>query len=127
MEYLRHAENVVAQSSIAVMVLLNADNSDMEFWRLRPSVPEGALTPAVEFVARKLRPVGVVGLSGSTPLVAFKEPLSPPVVQAIAFAFLEYLRVLIGQSFAEQTQSQQKGDEVEWLWRLRSLPDTRMN
>jgi hypothetical protein len=60
-------------------------------------------------------------------MCAFKEPLDLAVIDAISTAFLEYVRVLLGDSIAMQIEERQKGDEVEWLKGLWSLPDTRMN
>jgi hypothetical protein len=115
----------VAESSVAVMVLLNPDDTDMEFWPLKPR--EVALTPPAEFTARRLRPVGIIGLQGAQAVCAFKEPLDTPVVNSLAMAFLEYIRVMLGRSFTAQTEERQKGDEVGWLERLHLLPDMRIN
>lgn len=126
--YIERYTEVVLNSNIAVMVLLNQDNTDMEFWRLKPcQAAESELTTRAEFAARKLRPVGVAGLQGTTPAVALKEPLDPAVVGAIGTAFAEYIRALIGDSVAMQIEERQKGDEVSWLDRLHQLPDARVN
>jgi hypothetical protein len=126
--YEERSRQIVLDSSIAVMVLLNADNTDMEMWPLQPRIATAAeLTSPEEFKARKLRTVGVAGLCGTTPLCAFKEPLEPTVVGAVATAFAVYIRSLIGDSIAAQLEEQKKGDEVTWLEQLHCLPDTRMN
>src|ERR1700723_560571 len=102
--YSEMSKTVADESSIAVLVLLSSDNTDMEFLPLRPrQLTERELLTPEEFAARKLRSVGVVGISGAQPRVAFKEPLSVSVVDRIAAAFLEYLRVMLRQGFAEQT------------------------
>jgi hypothetical protein len=124
MTYIEKATQVVLDSSIAVMVLLNQDNTDLEMWPLRPR--QAALTSQEEFAARKLRTVGVAGLCGTKATCAFKEPLDPTVVGAIGTAFAEYIHVLLGDSIAMQIEEQQKGDEVAWLEKLHQLPDTRM-
>jgi hypothetical protein len=67
--------------------------------------------------------VGIVGLSGFNPLCSFNEDLPPHVVEAIATAFLEYVRVLFGRGFAEQIAEAEAAE----LERLYVLPDTRMN
>jgi hypothetical protein len=106
------------------MVLLSQDNTDLEFWMLRPrQAAKSELTPPEEFAARKLRSVGIVGLCGLKPRCAFKEPLETPIVNKIAAAFLEYLRVLLGGQIAEQTEAA----EIAELERLYGLPSGRPN
>lgn len=123
--YNERAAQVARESQIAVMVLLNPDCTDLEFWRVQPR--QAALTTPEEFAARKLRPVGVVGIHGTTTHVAFREPLDATTVDAIAAAFAEYIRVLVGDSIAAQFEARQKSDEVDWLERLYHLPDDRLN
>jgi hypothetical protein len=125
MTYTEKSTQVVLESQIAVMVLLNPDSTDMEMWPLRPR--QAATTMPEEFAARKLRAVGVAGLCGAKAICAFKEPLDPTVVGAIGTAFAEYIGVLLGDSIAVQIEERQKGDEVAWLEQLHQLPDTRMN
>jgi hypothetical protein len=123
--YFERSQQVVLDSSIAVMVLLNSDNTDLEFWMIAPHEQTASeLTSREEFAARKLRSVGVVGLRGIQSLVAFKEPLDTFVVARIATAFADYVRVLMGQSLVHRIQ-EQKGDAVEWLERLYALEDPR--
>lgn len=111
-------------STISAMVLLNPDNSDVEFWPVRPALAAGCeVTSADEFALRKLRTVGVIGLCGPDARCAFKEHLEPQTVTAIGAAFQNYLRVLFGSSFAEQTRDA----EIHELMRLMSLPDIRPN
>jgi len=125
MTYIEKATQVVLDSSLSVMVMISPGNTDLEFWRLKPvQAPE---TTPEEFAARKLRAVGVVGLRGTKATCAFKEPLDPAVVDAIATAFTDYIRVLLGDSIAMQIEERQVGDEVAWLEQLYQLPDTRMN
>ncbi len=126
MTYLEKSAEVVLNSNIAVMVLLNSDNTDMEFWRVRPCQAESPTTRE-EFTARKLRSVGVAGLCGTKAVCAFKEPLHPDVVGAIGNAFAEYIHALIGDSVAMQIEERQKGDSVSWLNQLYQLPDARVN
>jgi hypothetical protein len=125
MTYTEKSQQVVLESQIAVMLFLNPDNTDLEMWPLRPR--QVATTSHEEFAARKLRTVGVVGLSGTKGVSAFKEPLESAVVDGISTAFLEYVRVLIGDNIAMQIEEWQKGDEVAWLEQLHLLPDMRMN
>ena len=124
MTYLERSTKVARECSISVVVLLNSDNTDLEFLPLAPrQLTESELLTPGEFAARKLRSVGVVGLSGAQARVAFKEMLSVSVVDRIAAAFLEYLRVMLRQGFAEQTEAA----EVQELERFYLLEDTRLN
>lgn len=118
--YSERAKAVVWESQIAVQVLMSSDNDDLEFVRVGS---QRAYISPEEWTARRLRAVGFVGLDGLKPRCAFAEPLEPPVVNAIAEAFAEYIRVLLGENFAEH-MAQAEIDELE---RLFSLPDPRMN
>jgi hypothetical protein len=118
--YSERIRAVVSECSLSVQVLLSRDNDDLEFVRVEP---QRAYMPPEELAARKLRSVGFVGLSGLKPRCAFAEPLEPPVVNAIAEAFAEYIRVLLGENFAEHIAAA----EVAELHRLFGLPDPRMN
>ena len=119
--YSERIRAVVSECSLSVQVLLSQDNDDLEFVRVEP---RRAYIPPKEWAARKLRSVGFVGLSnGLKPVSALSEPLEPPVVNAIAEAFAEYIRVLLGENFAEHMATA----EVAELHRLFGLPDTRMD
>ena len=100
--YLERATDVACESSVAVTVLLSADNSSVEFWPLKPEA-ERALTSPEEFTARKLRSVGVVGLCGLSPRMALKEPLAQSVVDRIALAFQEHVNIVLYERFEEFT------------------------
>jgi hypothetical protein len=119
---MENAARVAYESQIAVQVLLSRGNDDIELIPIRPRPLDGYMTPE-DFMARQLRSVGVIGLSGSKPRCAFKEPLETPVVEAVGAAFLEYLRVLLGESFAEQMEVA----EVAELERVYMLQDARPN
>ena len=94
MTYAERSHEVALHSSIAVLVLLSHDYTDMEFWPLGFGSRSEWTSPA-EFNARRLRSVGVVGLgSGLKPLVAFKEDLPLSLIDDIANAFLRYIHVL---------------------------------
>jgi hypothetical protein len=122
--YLDRAVQVACESSIAVHVLLSRDNSDVELWPLRPhAAPPEQITPLEEFTHRQLRLVGVVGLRGLNSASAFKEPLPPRVVDAIAHAFLAYTRVLLGNHFGEHMAAA----EVAEIERIYMLEDPRPN
>jgi len=122
--YMERAAQVACESDIAVWVLLSSGNDDVEFVSLRPHLATQNQMPTPgEFTARGLRPVGVLGLFGLRPRCSFKEPLPPRVVDAIAAAFLEYVRVMIGEQFAATMQTA----ELVELERLYRLPDDRLN
>ena len=116
--YSERSKEVVLNTSIAAMVLLGPDNTDVEIWGLEPH--SGEQTTAKEFAARKLRSVGVIGLRGSTPEIAFKEPLDFATMAAISYAFLEHVRVVLEERFASYAQ-------VRELNRVFALEDTRPN
>jgi hypothetical protein len=132
MTYTEKSRNIANEASIAVMVLLNPDATDSEFWPLKPAA-QSPLTSETEFAARKLRPVGVVGLCGTKAQSAFKELLPDPVVRAIGTAFIEYVRVSLGQGFVEQLAAEvnrraaevEAGDFVQFAESLWALEDPR--
>jgi len=130
--YIERSAQVALDSSIAVMVLLNHDATDMEFWPLRPTpVAQCALTGPEEFTARRLRVVGAVGLTGLKTVCAFKEPLESSVVGAIGEAFAVYVHVLLGASLFKQMAAEigqrQAGDFLHFAEALWSLGDPRLN
>ena len=118
--YLERLEQVAAESEVAVMVLLNPDNTDLEFWPLKPR-PASEMS-AENLAARQLRSVGVIGLNGFEPHCALKEPLDAAVLSAVATAFKAYIKVLIGEDFAEQ-MNPAKIEELFYLWSGSSSPD----
>jgi hypothetical protein len=127
MSYSERATQIVNDSSISVFVLLNHDATSTEFWPLCPAA-QSEVTGPQEFTARRLRSVGVVGLAGTQPMCAFKEPLDTRVVEAIGDAFVAYIRALLGESFIAQWGEQlnsHAGDFVQFANALLSLPDTR--
>jgi len=130
--YQELSSKIAVDSSIAVIVLLNPDATDSEFWPLRPQPLEPSeLNAPDDFAARKLRIVGVVGLCGLKPQCAFKEELPERVMGKIGVAFVEYVRVALGQSYNEQlaveVARQMPGDFLEFAGRLYALPDGRAN
>jgi hypothetical protein len=121
--YMENAAHAVAESSVAVMVLVNPDATDIVFWRLRPErAAESDLTTREEFAARKLRSVGVVGLCGLTPVCSFKESLETPVVNSIVVGFLQYIRDSLSDSLVELREAA----EIAALECLFTLPDMRI-
>ena len=109
--YIERATKVACDSQIAVQVLLSRDNDALDFVRLKPHQPE-YIAPE-EFTARQLRSVGVVGMCGTQVTCAFKEPLDSSLVNSIAVAFVEHVRVLLGASL-EQTAAAEPEPEYDW-------------
>ena len=116
--YIERAADVVSLSQIAVQVLLSRDNDDLEFFAMRPRI---APPPPEVFEGRNLRTVGVIGLHGVKSYVAWREPLEPRVIEVIAHAFLDYVRVLLGDNIAEHVAHA----EVSELERIYALGDSR--
>lgn len=117
--YSELSTQVVQNASIAVMVLMNESNTDVE---LLPLLPRKCEFPSKdEFTARKLRSVGVIALCGAQSNCALKEPLENEVVDAIAATFLEYVRVLIGPEISRAMAAA----EIAEMERMYTLPDTR--
>lgn len=125
--YTERARQIVHTADVAVMVCLNVDNTDMEFWALWPRQAAGRLTTPAEFKARKLRTVGVIGICAGSGIVAFKEALPEDVVARLGTAFGVYVRTLLDIGQPDIVQPEEKGDEVEWLCKLWSLSDPRTN
>jgi hypothetical protein len=124
MTYTEKSRQVVLDSSVAVIVLLNPDATDIVFWRLCPErAHESELTTEEECAARKLRSVGVVGLCGLTPVCSFKESLETPVVNSIVVGFLQYIRDSLSDNLVELREAA----EIAALEHLFTLPDMRMN
>lgn len=128
MTYTEKSTRLVLDASVAVQVLMGAPN-DVEFVPLLPRAADESMLAELKarWPGRGLRPVGIIGLVGTSPRVALREPLEPEQVSALASAFLAYVQALFADSFAAQIEQRQKGDEVDWLERLYSLPDPRPN
>jgi len=130
MTYSEKSNQVTLDSSIAVLVLMGAPD-DLEFIPLKPrAADENALAELkTRWPGRGLRSIGVVGLVGMTPQIALKEPLTTQQEDCLAASFLAYVRCLLTPAPipVSRVDEHQKGDEVEWLCRLWSLPDTRPN
>jgi len=122
MNYQEKARELVAQSSVAAMVLMGSDITDIELVPLtpRPATEEMLEDLKVIWPGRGLRSVGCIGLCDGAPGFALKEILTQEQLYALTAAFIVYLRVL-----SELDAEQQKGDAVDWLCRLWRLEDTR--
>ena len=96
MTYLEKAADVAGASSIAVQVLLGAAPADIEFVPIRPRPADAQMLADLKsrWPGRGLRSIGIVGLVGLTARAAFKEPLEPKTVDALATAFLVYVAAL---------------------------------
>jgi len=117
MTYSEQSAQLALDASVAVLVLTNAQCDDMEFLPLKPrQMTEGEVAGLLtRWPGRGLRSVGVIGLVGTAPRCALKEPLEPEKVSALAGAFLAYLHALFCDSFAEQ-QERVEIAELERLW-----------
>jgi len=117
-------EALAAESSIAVAILGNADVTDVELLPVCPNpISDNAHELSAKWVHRGLRFIGVAGLIAGRPHWALAVPLDERRAEALVQAFALHCETLL-QSHVEE---QRKGDEVEWLRRLWSLPDMRMN
>lgn len=119
MTYTEQSMQLVCDASVAVLVLTNAQCDDVEFLPLKPRrMTESEVVELfTRWPGRGLRSVGVIGLVGTSPRCALKEPLEPEQVSALAGAFISHLHVLFCDSFAEQ----QEGAEIQELRRLLGL------
>jgi len=122
MTYVEKSTKLACESSVAVMVLMGAPD-DVEFLPVKPRMADANMLDELKarWHGRGLRPVGMMGLCGTSPRCELKEPLEPEQVTALAGAFLAYLHVFFRDSFAEQLE----GVEVQELGRLWSLEDPR--
>jgi hypothetical protein len=118
---MERAAQVANESQIAILFLLSANNDDLESVLLCPSALADDMPSTEERTRRQLRPVCVVGLSGVKPLMAIKEPLSPHVVDGISAAFLEYVRVLLGDTIMKQVEAAEIA-ELERIYNSSGTP-----
>ena len=121
-EYNARATELAREASVAVLVLMGAPD-DVEFVPCWPRAADAKMRADIKarWPGRGLRSVGLIGLCGTSPRVALKDPLEPEQVSALADAFLAYLHSLYCDSFA----AQQEGAEIQELARMWSLEDTR--
>lgn len=119
MTYLQKANQITAESSVAVMVLLGAPD-DVEFLPLRPRMADEAMLEELKanWSGRGLRIIGVFGLCGASPRCALKEELPAQQVTALASGFMCYLNSFFSDGFAAQIAF----DEVAELRRMWQLP-----
>jgi len=129
MTYTEKSTQLALDSSVAVLVT-NAQVDDLEFLPLKPR--QMSETDRAELAARwpgrGLRSMGVIGLVGTSPRYALKEPLEPEQVSTLAGAFLAYLHVLFSDSFKQEgaaTSEPGHNDFVQFAERLYALEDSR--
>lgn len=118
MTHIERSSQLVIESSVAAQVLMGAPD-DIEFVPIRPRAADERLLADIKarWPGRGLRSVGVIGLVGTAPRCALKEPLEPEQVSALVGAFLAYLHGLFCDSFA----GQQEAVEIAELERLYAL------
>jgi hypothetical protein len=116
-------ETLATQSSIAVAVLSDVNVTDIELLPIRPrSIPNDKIHELTRlWSSRGLQFIGVAGVVAGMPQLALATPLDDVRIDALAEAFAVYCNTLLPGHVEEQ----RKGDEVVWLERLFSLPDTR--
>lgn len=119
-------ETLVAESSIAVAILANADATDIEMLPVQPRsyALEKAQELARLWAPRGLRFIGMAGIADGKPRTALAVPLDDLRISALSQAFIAYIEVLLKDEIETR---QAVGDEVEWLRSLWSLPDSRPN
>jgi hypothetical protein len=126
MNHTEKSNQLAINAAVLVQVLMGDAPGDVEFVPLKPRMASSTMLADIKarWPGRGLRVVGLIGLSSDMkPLSSFNEPLTPQQVDALSTAFLTYVHVLLGESFAQQHEA----TEVQELWRLYSLPDTRIN
>jgi hypothetical protein len=123
MMYSEQSTQLALDASVAVLVLSNPECNDVEFLMLKPKrMGECELAELKDrWPGRGLRSVGTIGLVGTSPRWALKEPLTFEQISVLADAFLAYLHVL----FCDALAGQQESAEVAELERLHTLVDAR--
>lgn len=123
MTYTERYTQLGAEASVAALILCNPACDDVEFLMLKPkrmTVCELAELKA-RWPGRGLRPVGTIGLVGTSPRWALKEPLTFEQISALADAFLHFLHCL----YCDGLAAQQEFTEVAKLESLYALQDDR--
>jgi len=122
MTYAEKSTQLALDASVAVLVLMGAPN-DVEFVPIKPRAADEAWRAELKarWPGRGLRSVGVIGLCGTSARCALREPIGSDAVEALATAFFEYIRVLLGDDFAAHMAAA----EIEELERHYALEDPR--
>jgi hypothetical protein len=129
--YSEKSTQLALDASVAVLVLMGA-HDDVEFIPLKPRMIDENMSAELKarWPGRGLRSVGMLGLCGTSPRCALKEPLEPEQVSALMGAFLAYCHALFCGRFNTQQDrfaAQMETADIAELERLYLLPDTRMN
>jgi hypothetical protein len=126
--YEARRDDLAAEASVLVQVLLGSAPGDMEFRAIAP-IPATAEMDADlrrRWPVRGLRPVGFLGLVGGTPRAVFSEPLPDEQVQALAVAFGVYIGSLVKSALtADNFPAEIERAEVSELQRMYAMPDNR--
>lgn len=109
--FIEDATYACAGADVAALILLSGDAQDVEFWLLQPEDVRvrRPWTPPAEFIQRKLRIIGCVGLHGCTPRFCFKESLPLSVFMSCGAAFAGYVQKLSAEIFSEPARPE------DWL------------
>ncbi len=125
MTYSEKSTQLALDASVAVLALSNPECTDLEFLPLKPQSMSQSYAAELRdrWPGRSLRTIGVIGLVGASARVELKEPFAhPEQISALAEAFLVYVRVLLGDNFADA----KRDAEIQELSRLWSLRDPRL-
>lgn len=129
MTYQEKSNQIAADASIAVYVLVGRTPGDAEFLPLKPRMADDnmLLELKARYSGRSFPTSGVFGLCGGTPMCAFSGPLSDDTIRRLAESFLAYLRVMLADSFAEYLAIAIASADDAWLERyyarLYALPN----
>jgi len=125
MTYEKRSAQLALDASIVVQIALGDIPGDVEFIPLKPQAADAEMWADIKarWPGRGLRSIGIIGLVGSTPQCALKEPLDSQQMAALAAAFSVYTAALFADSFMKQSAAA----EVAELERLYVLEDPRAN
>ncbi len=115
---------LAASAQVAVIVLANADVTDIELIPVKPhTISDDEVTHRC--AGRVLHFAGVLGLVDGVGHSQLAEPLDEQRVSALADAFTTYCVTLMGDHLEREIAKHSAGDFVEWAQRLYRLPDAR--
>lgn len=115
-------ETLAMESTLAIAILANADVTDIE---AVPVSPRGYSAEKFDelqtlWAPRGLRFIGAAGIVDGKARLVLAEPLDHIRVAALWQTFAAYC-----ESFSDNTEQEQTGDEVAWLNALFALNDPR--
>ncbi|MGH9644352.1 MAG: hypothetical protein ACRD3Q_18270 [Terriglobales bacterium] len=111
-------EQIINDAQLSVAIVGNPEAS--RFALIDTAAPPLQEQTRAALIQSDCRFLGVVGLVGGAPRVAFTEPLEGPIMEAISRAFLSFVEKEINRRVIAQG-----GDSIAWLQRLYTLPDMR--